>query len=46
MKELPKIFITDPAIGHLDAKEGDVIKIKRPSRTAGEALFFRGVIKE
>lgn len=46
LKELPKIFITDPAIAHLDVAEGDVIKIKRQSRTAGETLFFRGVIKE
>jgi DNA-directed RNA polymerase subunit H len=46
IREIPKILLTDPAIAHLDVKEGDVIKIKRNSRTAGETVFFRGVIKE
>ncbi len=45
-KELPKIFISDPAIRHLDAKENDVIMIKRKSPTAGESIFYRGVINE
>ncbi len=46
IREIPKILITDPAISHLDVKEGDIIKIKRNSRTAGETVFYRGVIKE
>jgi len=46
IREIPKILITDPAIVHLDVKEGDVIKIKRHSRTAGDVVFFRGVIKD
>jgi DNA-directed RNA polymerase subunit H len=46
IREIPKILISDPAICHLDVKEGDIIKIKRNSRTAGETIFFRGVIKE
>lgn len=44
LKELPKIRKKDPAIEHLDAKEGDIIKIIRKSPTAGEAVFYRGVI--
>jgi len=44
LKELPKIKKNDSAIDHLSAKEGDVIKIVRPSKTAGEAIFYRGVI--
>ena len=44
MKELPKIAKKDPAIEHLNVKEGDVIKIIRTSKTAGEAIFYRGVI--
>jgi len=44
MKELPKITKKDPAIQHLNVKEGDVIKITRISKTAGEAIFYRGVI--
>lgn len=44
LKELPKIRKKDPSIAHLDAKEGDVIKIIRKSPTAGEAIFYRGVV--
>lgn len=46
MRELPKISDKDPAIDHLDVKEGDVIKIIRKSQTAGEATFYRGVVHE
>ncbi|MBU1199753.1 MAG: DNA-directed RNA polymerase subunit H [Nanoarchaeota archaeon] len=46
LKELPKIFITDPAIVHMSVKEGDVIQVKRESLTAGEISYYRGVIKE
>ncbi len=44
LKELPKISKKDPAIANLNVKEGDVIKITRKSQTAGEAIFYRGVI--
>ena len=44
LKELPKINKKDPSIQHLNPKEGEVIKITRKSKTAGEAIFFRGVI--
>ena len=44
LKELPKILKDDPAIAHLDVKNGDVVKITRRSPTAGEAIFYRGVI--
>jgi DNA-directed RNA polymerase subunit H len=44
IKELPRIVFSDPAIQHLDASEGDLIKITRPSPTAGETVFFRRVI--
>jgi len=43
-ENLPKILKTDPAINHLEVKQGDVIKIARKSPTAGECLFFRGVV--
>ena len=44
--ELPKIRTHDPAISHLNAKEGDVIKIIRKSDTAGKTIFYRGVSNE
>ena len=44
LKELPKIKKKDPAIEHLNVKEGDVIKIVRKSQTAGETFFYRGVV--
>lgn len=44
MLEMPKISIDDPAIRHLDAKRGDMIKITRNSKTAGTTYFYRVVI--
>jgi len=46
LKELPKIKKDDSAIAPLNAGVGDVIKIIRSSPTAGEAIFYRGVISE
>ena len=43
-KELPKILKKDSAIKHLNVKKGDVIKIIRKSVTAGEFVFYRGVV--
>ena len=44
LKQLPKILVTDPALANLNVKSGDVIKIVRQSPTAGESIFYRGVI--
>ena len=44
LKEMPKILINDPALIGLDVKPGDIVKIIRKSPTAGEAIFYRGVI--
>jgi len=43
-RELPKILKNDPAIAHLNPKPGDVIKIERKSKTAGKAIYYRGVV--
>ena len=43
---LPKILITDPAISNLGVKQGDIIQIKRKSDTAGDTIFYRGVVNE
>ena len=46
LRELPKLGVSDPALYGLNAKPGDIIKITRKSRTAGETVFYRGVISE
>ncbi len=43
ISDLPHISKNDPAIRQLVAKQGDVIKIIRKSRSAGEAVYYRGV---
>ncbi len=43
IQNFPRILNTDPAIKHLKVKDGDIIKIIRPSKTAGEAIFYRRV---
>lgn len=43
ISDLPRISKNDPAIRQLGAKQGDVIKIIRKSRSAGEAVYYRGV---
>ena len=43
-KELPKIMKDDPALAKLNVKPGDIIKIERPSKTAGTAVYYRVVI--
>ena len=35
------IFVNDPAIMGLGVKPGDLIKITRPSPTAGESLYYQ-----
>ena len=42
--ELPKILKNDAALKEMDLKVGDVIKIIRKSPTAGETVYYRGVI--
>lgn len=45
-KSLPKILKDDPAIAHLEAKIGEVIKIERESKTAGNSVYYRVVADE
>lgn len=43
-QNFPKILKTDPAIQHLNANRGDIIKITRKSMTAGRIIYYRVVI--
>ncbi|MBW2967173.1 DNA-directed RNA polymerase subunit H [Candidatus Woesearchaeota archaeon] len=44
VNELPSIKMSDPALRGLDVEPGDVIRIERESPTAGNTVFYRGVI--
>lgn len=44
-QDLPKITEQDPAIKHLNAKAGDVVKIERESKTAGKSAYYREVVE-
>jgi DNA-directed RNA polymerase subunit H len=42
--QMPKILASDPMAKKVKAKPGDVIRIKRESKTAGKSIFYRVVI--
>jgi len=42
--DLPKILKDDPAVAKLNLKSGDVVKIERDSKTAGQTIYYRVVI--
>ncbi len=45
LKQLPRILAADPMVKILNAKVGDVVKVTRKSPTAGQAIYYRVVIK-
>ena len=45
LQNLPRIYIKDPSVLHLELKEGDIIKISRSSPTAGDTVFYRRVVE-
>lgn len=44
-EQLPKIKAADPAIKEIKADVGDVVRIRRTSKTAGKSLSYRLVIE-
>ena len=45
-KKLPRILQSDPAAVQLGANIGDIIRIGRESSTAGQAIYYRLVVKD
>ncbi len=45
LEDLPRISMSDPTLAHLNVTTKDVIKIIRPSKIAGETVFYRRVVK-
>tara|TARA_Y100000310_G_scaffold254726_1_gene261892 strand:+ start:268 stop:507 length:240 start_codon:yes stop_codon:yes gene_type:complete len=46
LSQLPKIRVKDKALGGMEVKPGDVIKIVRKSPTDKETVFYRVVIND
>ncbi len=44
LKNLPRIYLKDPAIVAIGGKVHDVIEIARKSPTAGETKYYRVVV--
>jgi len=45
LRQLPRILLDDAVILNLGGKIGDVVKIIRKSAVAGEAEYYRVVVK-
>ncbi|MDI3544566.1 MAG: DNA-directed polymerase subunit [Candidatus Woesearchaeota archaeon] len=43
-KKLPSIKKSDPGLSGLNAKVGDIVRIRRKSPTAGESFYYRVVV--
>ncbi len=45
-EQLPRILVTDPAVKALKAPVGSLIKVERPSQTAGLHYAYRLVVED
>jgi DNA-directed RNA polymerase subunit H len=44
-EEFPFLFNTDPVVKEINAKPGDMVRIIRPSDTAGQTVYYRYVVE-
>ena len=44
-RDLPKIKADDPAVKKIGVQDGSVIEIERKSPTAGQAKYYRFIVK-
>ena len=45
LNQFPKIFKSDPVIGLLKAKPGDLVEITRKNDVTGESAYYRIVVE-
>ncbi|MBI1978449.1 MAG: DNA-directed RNA polymerase subunit H [Candidatus Aenigmarchaeota archaeon] len=45
LRQLPRILVNDPVVQNIGGKVGDVVKVVRKSPTAGEALYYRVIVR-
>ncbi|TDA29824.1 MAG: DNA-directed RNA polymerase subunit H, partial [Hadesarchaea archaeon] len=43
--QLPLLKVSDPVARAIGAKVGDIVEVRRKSRTAGEAVAYRYVVE-
>jgi len=43
--QLPLLKVSDPVARAIGAKAGDIVEVRRKSRTAGEAVAYRYVVE-
>jgi DNA-directed RNA polymerase subunit H len=43
--QLPLLKVSDPVAKAIGAKVGDIVEVRRKSRTAGEAVAYRYVVE-
>ena len=45
IRQLPRIFSTDPVIKTIGAKVGDVVRVTREDNRLGKSVYYRVVVK-